>query len=65
MECRLCLLEIPGQDITKFFIQRYIHFINNDKKLKKGNENYDPLFKVFNVLDKLMKMLVKAWKARQ
>ena len=46
---------------TYDFLRRYINFIDNDNKRKKGNGNYNPMFKVSYVLNKLRKMLVKSW----
>ena len=41
------------------FLQKYIHFVVNDKNHKKGIEIYNHLFKVSYVLEKLINIAVK------
>ena len=58
------LRNVMTRDAYKF-MRRYIHFCNNSKKKKKGEEGYDPLFKVSYALDEIGKGLRCAWKAGQ
>jgi hypothetical protein len=45
------------------FVRRFLHFADNDKHIRRGDEGYDILFKVRYVLDLIMKRLGHAWNA--
>ena len=45
------------------FVWRFLHFADNDKHIRRGDEGYDILFKVRYVLDLIMKRLGHAWNA--
>lgn len=47
------------------FLRHYIHFTDNEKKRDKNHPDYNPLYKVKNVLDKMMDGMRKAWVARE
>ena len=43
------------------FMRWYMHFSDNKKQIPKGVLGYDPLFKVRDALDKMMKVMSSAW----
>jgi hypothetical protein len=45
------------------FVRRFLHFADNDKRIRRGDKGYDVLFKVRYVLDDIMKGLGCAWNA--
>ena len=44
---------------TFIFVRRYIHFVDNDKCKKKNHASFDPLFKIWGILDKIMSSIQK------
>jgi len=45
------------------FLRRYVHFCDNDKKRKRGEEDYTKLFKVAYVLETIGKGIRNSWGA--
>ena len=45
------------------FMRRHIHFCDNDERKKRGQNGYDPLFKVIWILRKIMDGLQDVWHA--
>eukprot|EP00956_Cyclotella_meneghiniana_P022924 scaffold43919_cov42-Cyclotella_meneghiniana.AAC.1 len=43
------------------FLQRFIHFADNSKRKSKGEEGYDPLYKVRSAMTAMLKGINKAW----
>ena len=44
-------------------VRRFIRFVKEEQRFKKGDANYDPLYKVRPVIDMIMKNLQKNWVA--
>jgi hypothetical protein len=45
------------------FLQQYIHFANNYQQPKQSDNNYDPLFKVTQVLKEIRSGICRVWQA--
>jgi len=45
------------------FMRQHIHFAENDRQKKKWQVGYDPLFKVREIMDKMMQRMRRAWTA--
>jgi hypothetical protein len=45
------------------FLRRFLHFADNSKRKKRGEDGHDVLFKVRHVLDEIMKGIQKSWNA--
>ena len=44
------------------FMRSYIHFVDNDKHVKKGLQEYNPLFKVAYPLKEMMMGMRRVWR---